>query len=203
VFGKRAGDGAADYVESLSPPARPSVSEADLDAAVTEALAPLSRPDGENPYTVHADLKQTMNDLVGLIRRESEIKQALTDLEKFRERASRVSVPGGRAYNPGWHTALDLRNMLLVAECVALAALERQESRGGHTREDYPVMSPEWRKVNLILTLTGDRVELAHKPIPAIRPDLLGLFDKAELKKYMTEEELAGLGSAAASEEGH
>ena len=202
VFGKRAGDGAADYIESLSG-ARPGVSGADLDAAMAEALAPLSRSEGENPYTVHHELQQTMNDLVGIIRREHEVKQALTELEKFRKRASRVSVPGGRAYNPGWHVALDLRNMLLVAECVALAALERQESRGGHTREDYPVMSPEWRKVNLILTLAGDRVDLVHKPIPAIRPDLLGLFDKAELKKYMTEEELAGLGSAAASEEGH
>jgi succinate dehydrogenase / fumarate reductase, flavoprotein subunit len=202
VFGKRAGDGAADYVESLSG-ARPVVSDADLDAAVTEALTPLERGEGENPYTVHAELKQTMNDLVGLIRRESELQQALTDLEKFRERAARVSVPGGRAYNPGWHVALDLRNMLLVAQCVALAALERQESRGGHTREDYPAMSPEWRKVNLICTLTGDKVSLTRKPIPAIRPDLLALFDKAELKKYMTEEELAGLPSAAAPEEGH
>jgi len=202
VFGKRAGDGAADYIESLSG-ARPGVSDADLDAAMAEALAPLSRSEGENPYTVHHELQQTMNDLVGIIRREHEVKQALTELEKFRERASRVSVPGGRAYNPGWHVALDLRNMLLVAECVALAALERQESRGGHTREDYPVMSPEWRKVNLILTMTGDTVSLSRKPLPVMRPDLLGLFDKAELKKYMTEEELAGLGSAAASEEGH
>jgi succinate dehydrogenase / fumarate reductase flavoprotein subunit len=146
-----------------------------------------------------------MNDLVGIIRREHEVKQALTELEKFRERAARVSVPGGRAYNPGWHVALDLRNMLLVAECVALAALERQESRGGHTREDFPTMSLEWRKVNLILSLTGDKVELIHKPLPVIRPDLLALFDKGELKKYMTEEELAGLPSAAkaSAEEGH
>src|SRR6516162_8962453 len=203
VFGKRAGDGAADYIESLSG-ARPGVSGADLDAAMAEALAPLSRSEGENPYTVHHELQQTMNDLVGIIRREHEVKQALTELEKFRERASRVSVPGGRAYNPGWHVALDLRNMLLVAECVALAALERQESRGGHTREDFPAMSPEWRKVNLILTLSGDKVELTHNPLPVMRPDQLALFDVAELKKYMTEEELAGLPSApAASEKGH
>jgi succinate dehydrogenase / fumarate reductase flavoprotein subunit len=195
VFGKRAGDGAADYVESLSG-SRPAVSAADLEAAVAEALAPLARPGGENPYTVHSELQQTMNDLVGIIRREHEVEQALTELEKFRERASRVSVAGGRAYNPGWHVALDLRNMLLVAECVALAALERQESRGGHTREDYPAMSPEWRKVNLICTLSGDRVELTRKPLSAMRPDLLALFEAAELKKYMTEEELAGLPSA-------
>jgi succinate dehydrogenase / fumarate reductase flavoprotein subunit len=210
VFGRRAGDGAADYLDSLGP-ARPLVSSADLDAAVAEALAPLSRAEGENPYTVHAELQQMMNDLVGLIRRESEVKTALADLEKFKERAARVAVPGERAYNPGWHYSLDLRNMLLVAECVAMAALERQESRGGHTREDYPEMSPEWRKVNLIETLTGDKIELIHKPLPVMRPDLLGLFDKNELKKYMTEEELAGLpgpqtpasSATAAAEEGH
>ena len=210
VFGRRAGDGAADYLDSLGS-SRPLVSSADLDAAVAEALAPLSRTEGENPYTVHAELQQMMNDLVGLIRRESEVKTALVELEKFKERAARVAVPGERAYNPGWHYSLDLRNMLLVADCVAMAALERQESRGGHTREDYPEMSPEWRKVNLILTLTGDKLELTHKPLPVMRPDLLGLFDKSELKKYMTEEELAGLpgpqtpasSATAAAEEGH
>src|SRR5207247_10777401 len=107
--------------------------------------------------------------------------------------AAKVSAPGGTAYNPGWHLALDLRNMLLVAECVAQAALERQESRGGHTRHDYPGMSPEWRKLNLICTLDGDRVVLLRKLIPAMRTDLLELFDVSELKKYMTEDELAGL----------
>jgi succinate dehydrogenase / fumarate reductase flavoprotein subunit len=201
VFGKRAGDGAADYLESLGA-TRPAVPSSALDAAMAEALAPLERLAGENPYTVHAELQQTMNDLVGLIRREHEVKQALEELVKFKERAASVAVPGGRAYNPGWHYALDLRNMLLVAECVAMAALERQESRGGHTREDYPEMSPEWRKVNLILSLSGDQVSMTRKPIPAIRPDLLALFEKSELKKYMTEDELAGL-PASASEEGH
>jgi succinate dehydrogenase / fumarate reductase, flavoprotein subunit len=199
VFGKRAGDGAADYVEALSG-SRPPVLDEALAEAQAEALAPLDRAEGENPYTVHAELQQTMNDLVGLIRRESEVKQALTELDKFRARAAQVSVPGGRAYNPGWHVALDLRNMLLVAECVAQAALERQESRGGHTREDFPEMSPEWRKLNLLCTLSGDRVELTHKPLPTTRPDLLALFDKAELKKYMTEEELAGLPSAPSAQ---
>jgi succinate dehydrogenase / fumarate reductase flavoprotein subunit len=112
-------------------------------------------------------------------------------------------VPGERAYNPGWHYAQDLRNMLLVAECVAMAALERQESRGGHTREDYPEMSPEWRKVNLILTLKGDTIEMVHQPLPVLRADLLDLFDISELKKYMTKEELAGHREAATLEEGH
>jgi succinate dehydrogenase / fumarate reductase flavoprotein subunit len=198
VFGKRAGDGAADYLESLGS-SLPAVSQAALDEAVAEALTPLERPEGENPYTVHAELQQTMNDLVGLIRREHEVKHALEELVSFKERAARVAVPGGRAYNPGWHYALDLRNMLLVAECVAMAALERQESRGGHTREDYPEMSPEWRKVNLILTLSGDQVAMTRKPLPKVRPDLLALFEKSELKKYMTEEELAGLPAEASS----
>jgi succinate dehydrogenase / fumarate reductase, flavoprotein subunit len=202
VFGKRAGDGAADYLEALGD-AKPAVAQADLDAAVAEALEPFSRETGESPYEVHAELQQTMNDLVGIIRRESEVRDALAALEKFKERAKTLAVPGERAYNPGWHYAQDLRNMLLVAECVAMAALEREESRGGHTREDHPAMEPEWRKVNLILTLDGDKIDMVHQPLPVIRPDLLDLFDISELKKYMTKEELVGHREAAALEEGH
>ncbi len=191
VFGRRAGLGAAAYLDEL--PARPAAPESVLEDAAAEALVALDRSGGENPYSVHAELQQTMHDLVGIIRRESEIKTALADLDKLRERAGHVSVEGSRAYNPGWHLALDLRNMLLVAECVALAALEREESRGGHTRDDFPGMSPEWRKVNLICSLDGGRVLLRRQPIPRMRPDLLGLFDRAELKKYLTEEELPAL----------
>ena len=202
VFGKRAGDGAADYLESLGA-TKPVVAQADLDAAVTEALEPFSREVGESPYEVHAELQQTMNNLVGIIRREQELKDALAALEKFKERAKALAVPGERAYNPGWHYAQDVRNMLLVGECVAMAALEREESRGGHTREDHPAMEPEWRKVNLILTLDGDKIDMVHQPLPVIRPDLLDLFDISELKKYMTKEELAGHHEAAALEEGH
>jgi succinate dehydrogenase / fumarate reductase, flavoprotein subunit len=202
VFGKRAGDGAADYLEALGD-AKPVVAQADLDAAVTEALEPFSREVGESPYEVHAELQQTMNDLVGIIRREQELKDALAALEKFKERAKTLAVPGERAYNPGWHYAQDVRNMLLVGECVAMAALEREESRGGHTREDHPAMEPDWRKVNLILTLDGDKIDMVHQPLPVIRPDLLDLFDISELKKYMTKEELAGHHEAAALEEGH
>ena len=196
VFGRRAGEGAAAYLDAQG--TRPAVSEAALAEAQAEALAPLERSGGENPYTVHAEVQQTMSDLVGIIRREDEIKTALAELEKLRERAAKVSAPGGSAYNPGWHLALDLRNMLLIAECVAQAALERQESRGGHTRDDYPGMSPEWRKVNLICSLAADGdVTLRRQPMPAMRPDLLELFDVAELNKYMTEDELADLPGAA------
>jgi len=201
VFGRRAGLGAAEYVDSMA--SRPAVSDVQLEEASSEALVPLERAGGENPYTVHHEIQQTMSDLVGIIRKESEIKTALGELERLRERAEKVSAPGGRAYNPGWHMALDLRNILLIAECVAQAALERQESRGGHTRDDYPEMSPEWRKINLICTLDGDHVVLRRQPIPAMRPGLLELFDIGELKKYMTEEELAGLPGEGAAEEKH
>src|SRR5205814_2109330 len=117
VFGRRAGMGAAQYVDTLA--ARPAAPGAELDAARTEALAPLQRDGGENPYTVHHEVQQTMGDLVGIIRREAEIKTALSELEKLRERAGNVGSAGGRAYNPGWHLALDLRNILLIAQCVA------------------------------------------------------------------------------------
>jgi succinate dehydrogenase flavoprotein subunit len=196
VFGRRAGLGAAEYLSALS--SRPAVPEAAVSADSAEAVEPLGRAEGESPYTIHGELQVIMNDLVGLIRRESEMKTALVELDKLRARAAQVSAPGGRAYNPGWHLALDLRNMLLVAECVAQSALERQESRGGHTREDYPGMSPEWRKINLICSAAPDgTVSLTRQPIVPMRTDLLELFDVAELKKYMTDEELAGLPAAA------
>ncbi|MEV7287260.1 fumarate reductase/succinate dehydrogenase flavoprotein subunit [Streptomyces sp. NPDC093252] len=152
----------------------------------------------ENPYTVHQELQQTMNDLVGIIRREGEMTHALEKLAELRARARRAGVEGHRQFNPGWHLALDLRNMLLVSECVARAALERTESRGGHTREDHPEMDRRWRNVNLVCTLhdpagTGSahgRIDLARENTEPIRPDLLALFDKEELVKYLAEEEL-------------
>jgi succinate dehydrogenase / fumarate reductase flavoprotein subunit len=199
VFGRRAGLGAAEYVSGLAADAQPQIDDADVQAARTEALAPLEYESGENPYSVHAELQQTMNDLVGIIRREHEMQQAIEKLGEFRERREKLSAPGARIFNPGWHLALDLRNMLLVSDCVATAALEREESRGGHTREDHPAMSAEWRKVNLICSLDGQgRAQLAHKPVPTIRRDLLELFEVSELQKYMTGEELVGLPGAEA-----
>ena len=205
VFGRRAGMGAAAYLDTLDAAggsARPAPSEAELTAAQAEALAPLQRTGGENPYAVHAEIQQTMSSLVGIIRREDEITMALAELEKLRERAARVSAPGGAPYNPGWHLALDLRNIMLIADCVAQAALERQESRGGHTRDDFPGMSPEWRKVNLICALDGDRVVLRRQPMTPMRADLLALFDRAELKKYLTEPELPPESAPAPEEAG-
>jgi succinate dehydrogenase / fumarate reductase, flavoprotein subunit len=198
VFGRRAGRSAAEYVDAVAA-SRPSASQADLDAAEAEALSPLERTGGENPYDVHGVLQNLMTDQVGLIRTESELTSALGELEKLRARAAQVSAPGERPYNPGWHLALDLRNMLLVSECIAQSALERTESRGGHTREDYPEMSATWRQVNLVCTLDGDKVALARQPIVPMREDLLALFELSELKKYLTDGELTGIGAGAAA----
>ena len=199
VFGMRAGVAAADYARSLGA-ARPVVSEADVAAAEEAALAPFHVQGGENAYSIQQDLQQAMNDLVGIIRKAEEVEQALLALQELRGRVAKVSVEGGRRFNPGWHIALDLRNMLVVSECVAKAALERTESRGGHTRDDHPTMEPEWRKVNLICSLAGaaagrtaETVEVVRQPLPPMRPDLLALFEWSELSKYMTPEELTGL----------
>ncbi|MGX1118225.1 succinate dehydrogenase / fumarate reductase flavoprotein subunit [Streptomyces ambofaciens] len=212
VFGRRAGRYAAEYAaDRTDGDARTRVDDAQVDAAAAEALRPFSaetrEPDAgppENPYTLHQELQQTMNDLVGIIRREAEMKQALEKLAELRVRARRAGVEGHRQFNPGWHLALDLRNMLLVSECVARAALERTESRGGHTREDHPSMDRRWRPANLLCSLAdpaGDlaatdpergRIALERQTTEPIRPDLLALFDKEELVKYLADEELEG-----------
>ncbi len=196
VFGRRAGLGAAEYISRLGPKL-PVADEGEIAAAHAEALAPLERTGGENPYSVHGEVQETMSSLVGIIRTENEIKTALTELDKLGERAANVSAAGGSAYNPGWHLALDMRNIMLMARCVARAALERQESRGGHTRDDYPGMRPEWRKVNLVCALDGDKITITKQPVPAMRDDLIALFDRGELKKYLSEEEMAALPAEA------
>ncbi|WP_406862933.1 fumarate reductase/succinate dehydrogenase flavoprotein subunit [Streptomyces sp. HUAS MG47] len=196
VFGRRAGLHAARYAASAG--SGPEVSAAAVDAAAEEALAPFgaeASDEGpvENPYALHQELQQTMNDLVGIIRREGEMAEALERLAVLRERARRTGVEGHRQFNPGWHLALDLRNMLLVSECVARSALERTESRGGHTREDYPAMDRSWRAANLLCRLRKDRtgVDLERVTTEPVRPDLLALFEKDELAKYLADEELS------------
>ncbi|MFI1756621.1 fumarate reductase/succinate dehydrogenase flavoprotein subunit [Streptomyces sp. NPDC020571] len=213
VFGRRAGRYAAEYAAGRPDgDGRARVDDAQVDAAAAEALRPFSAETQEpgagppeNPYTLHQELQQTMNDLVGIIRREAEMKQALEKLAELRMRARRAGVEGHRQFNPGWHLALDLRNMLLVSECVARAALERTESRGGHTREDHPSMDRRWRPANLLCSLpdpAGDlaatdpergRIALERQTTEPIRPDLLALFDKEELVKYLADDELEGL----------
>ncbi|BDB61143.1 fumarate reductase/succinate dehydrogenase flavoprotein subunit [Rhodococcus sp. RDE2] len=197
VFGRRAGLGAADYVQGLT--SRPIVGDADIDAAARAALSPFDPADAdraENPYTLHTDLQQVMQDLVGIIRRADEIERALRELDTLRARIRNVAVEGHRQFNPGWHLALDLRNMLLVCECVARAALQRTESRGGHTRDDHPSMDPEWRRTLLACRLDGGDPFVPDVTVTAewqqpMRPDLLELFDIDELGKYYTDEELA------------
>jgi succinate dehydrogenase / fumarate reductase flavoprotein subunit len=203
VFGKRAGEYAALHVDRIAA-ARPVVAQSDVDAAIETALAPLTAEGGENPYEVWHDLQETMQILVGIIRRKSELEDSLKQLEELKVRVKNVSAPGGRRFNPGWHLALDLRNMLLVSECTARAALEREESRGGHTREDFPKMDPKWRQVNLVCSVAGDAatgysVQLTHKPLPKMRPELLAQFDRSEMSKYLTDEELAEFDQAAAA----
>ncbi|MGN6132582.1 MAG: FAD-binding protein, partial [Nocardioidaceae bacterium] len=178
VFGKRAGDGAVAYVQGLAE--RPKVSEAQVVAASRAALAPFEVTEGgENPYAVHQELQQTMNDLVGIIRREEELERSLEEIDKLKQRAKHLVVEGHRQYNPGWHLALDLPNMLVVSECIAKAALERQESRGGHTRDDFPSADPAWGALNLVLTLAADdSVDLRHQPLPQMPDELKTLFEE-------------------------
>jgi succinate dehydrogenase / fumarate reductase flavoprotein subunit len=190
VFGRRAGEGAAAYVQSLRGQ-YPTTSDARVQAATAVALAPLGRDSGESAYDVHHDLQQTMNDLVGIIRQADEMQQALDRLEELKQRAQHISASGPRQFNPGWHLALDLRNMLLVCECIGRAALMREESRGGHTRNDFPTMSAEWRRINLACTANGSGIDIARQPMAPMREDLLELFGKDELKKYFTDEEIA------------
>jgi succinate dehydrogenase / fumarate reductase flavoprotein subunit len=180
VFGKRAGEAASEYAAKLGG-ARPAVAEDDVKAAATSALAPFEVEGGENPYTIQQDLQQSMNDLVGIIRTGEELERSLARIQEFKERARSMVVEGHRQYNPGWHLALDLRNMLVVSETIARAALARQESRGGHTRDDFPQADHEvWGTKNLVIRLNdaGD-VELSEKPLPVMPDELKKYFDPA------------------------
>jgi succinate dehydrogenase / fumarate reductase, flavoprotein subunit len=122
-----------------------------------------------------------MNDLVGIIRTRQELERSLAEIEKLKERAKHVHVSGDRRYNPGWHLAIDLRNMLLVSECIAKAALEREESRGGHTREDHPGPDERWGGLNIALSLNaaGDGVDLVTQPLPVMPDELAAFFEEA------------------------
>jgi succinate dehydrogenase / fumarate reductase, flavoprotein subunit len=176
VFGKRAGEYAARYATGIE--ARPAVADADLDSAGRHALAPFDSESGENPYTVHQDLQKTMQSLCGIIRKGDELQQAIEALQEYKVRVPRTSVEGNRQYNPGWHLALDLYNMLLVSECLARAALERTESRGGHTREDFPQADPVWGTKNIVCRAEGDGVAIATQPLPEMPDELKKLFEE-------------------------
>jgi succinate dehydrogenase / fumarate reductase flavoprotein subunit len=176
VFGKRAGEAAADY--AAKQPNRRAATATTVNAAIKAALRPFETKGGENAYSVQYELQDVMFDLIGIIRTGEEMEKALVEIEKFKKRAAKVTVEGGRAYNPGWHVALDIESMLTVSEAVAKAAIERKESRGGHTRDDYPLTDPEWGKVNLIVTEKDGKIAIEHKPLPIMPDDLKELFEE-------------------------
>jgi len=186
VFGRRAGHNAAYYAQrnSQHPPV---LQDDEVRAAAARALAPFEEEGGENPYTIQKDLQDVMQRLVGIIRKAEELRESLVEIDRLKERAKHLTVEGHRQYNPGWHLALDLKNMLVVSECIAKAALEREESRGGHTRDDFPKPDPDWGAKNLVLTLPGDAldsaVQLRHQPLPVMPGELKVLFEEAAAQK--------------------
>jgi succinate dehydrogenase / fumarate reductase flavoprotein subunit len=182
VFGRRAGMGAADYIESLQGTSELDMGE--VESAIKEALEPFDRATGENPYDVQRDLQEMMQTNVGIIRTASEIDDALVQLETFTERVKQLSVKGGRAYNPGWNLATDLPAMLTVCKCVAIGARERKESRGGHTREDFPKADPVFGKINFAHSSQGGRWDSAisteESPLLEIPDELKALLEEAK-----------------------
>jgi succinate dehydrogenase / fumarate reductase, flavoprotein subunit len=192
VFGRRAGMGAVEYVKNNG--ANP-VSDASVKTAAARIEAPFSREGGENSYSLHAELQEVTHNLVGIIRTGAEIEEAIVKIADIRKRSASVSVAGGRKFNPGFHLAFDLDNMLLVAESTAKSALRREESRGGHTRDDFPGMDTTWRQVNNISSFDGKQVNVKAQPLPPMPKELFDLFDIHELEKYMTPEEIAKGGS--------
>jgi succinate dehydrogenase / fumarate reductase flavoprotein subunit len=192
VFGRRAGMGAIEYLKSNG--ANP-VSEAAIKAAAAKIQAPFDRQGGENSYSLHAELQEVTHNLVGIIRTGAELKEAIAKIADIRKRSANVAVSGGRKFNPGFHLAFDLDNMLLVAESTAKSADSREESRGGHTRDDFPGMSNEWRQVNHISSFDGEKVNIRKQALPPMPKELFDLFDIHELEKYMTPEEVSKGGS--------
>jgi succinate dehydrogenase / fumarate reductase flavoprotein subunit len=179
VFGKRAGEFAARFARENG---AVTVDQTQVDAAAREAVEPFERfgkPGTEGPYQVQYDLQEMMQELVGIVRREEEMKQALSGLEKLWQRAQSAAVGGNREYNPGWHTAIDLKNLLTVSQAVTLAALERRESRGAHFRDDYPEKDPQFGTFNIVLRKGSDgEMQIGHEPLPEMA---------AELKKIIEE----------------
>ncbi len=177
VFGRRAGAGAAQYAGKA--PAV-NIDDQQIAAAEKEMLDPFSRTDGENPYAVHRDLQKTMQSLVGIFRTEEDLNQAMIDLVQLKQRAARVRVEGSRMFNPGWHLAKDLKSMLTVSEAVTRSAIARKESRGAHSRIDYPKLDDQvWGKQNNIISRQGDSMNLRQMPVKEL---------PAELKQILAED---------------
>jgi succinate dehydrogenase / fumarate reductase flavoprotein subunit len=176
VFGKRAGEYAAQYAKEHGPAA---VHDDRIAAAARSALEPFERQADEGPFKIQHDLQDMMQDLVGIVRREDEMLRALEGLGKLWERARRVGVTGNRDFNPGWHTALDLQNLLTVSEAICRSALHRKESRGGHFREDFPDKAPQFGKVNVVVRRGANgRMEVAEVPIPEMPAELKQVIEE-------------------------
>ena len=176
VFGKRAGEYAAEYARKSTPA---NINETAINEVAKWALLPFERIKGENPFHIQHDLQEMMQDLVGIVRAEKELLQAREELAKLKTRMNNVSVSGNREFNPGWHTALDLQNLLMVSEAITLAAIERKESRGAHFREDYPQKSEKNGKFNIVISKGKDgSMELTHAPLKEIPPELKKLIDE-------------------------
>ncbi len=176
VFGRRAGAGAAEYAKGVS---MPSLNTDEVEAVAADMMSHFERDGGENPYALHRELQETMQSLVGIIRTGHELEQALEKIRELKRRAKQTSVEGNCQYNPGWHLAMDLRSLLFVSEAITLAALARKESRGAHTREDYPNADPEYGKVNIVIRMGPDgEPQVSKEPLPQMPPDLAALFEE-------------------------
>jgi len=175
VFGRRAGLHAAEYAKNFK--GTLTVHADQVEAIAREYLEPFERSGRENPYAIHQDLQECMQSLVGIIRTEGELKKALDEIATLRERAHRIKIDGNRQYNPAWHLALDLDSLLTVSEAVTLAALERKESRGAHTRDDYPKPDPEFGKVNMVLRQVRREMAVSQEPLPQPPPELKTLLE--------------------------
>jgi succinate dehydrogenase / fumarate reductase flavoprotein subunit len=176
VFGKRAGEYAAKFAKEN---AAGKINEEQIKIETKKALQFFEHEKGENPFDVQFDLQQMMQQLVGIVRNEDEVLRAIEHLKLMKHRAEKVHVPGNREFNPGWHTALDLHNLLTVSEAVALCALERKESRGAHFREDFPEKDPECAKFNLIVKKNTDgSMQVKREMRNEIREDLKQLIEE-------------------------
>ena len=178
VFGRRAGLGAAAYAATLN--GMPALDEAQVTAGAVAMHEVFERDGDENPYTIQKELQETMHTLVGIIRNEGELKEAASKIEGYKVRAAKAGIEGHRQYNPGWHLAMDLQSMLTVSEAIARAAETRKESRGGHTRDDYPNTEPEWGKVNVVIRQGKDgEMQVVQEPLPIMPAELQELFEEA------------------------
>ena len=175
VFGRRAGKAAADFAARAS---ATNLDSAQLEQAEREMLAPFERADGEFPYPLHHDLQETMGNLVGIFRNEEDLKKALSQLDLLKPRLAKLRIDGSRMFNPGWHLTRDLKNMVLISEAVARCALARRESRGAHSRIDFPNYDPEWEKKNNVIANEGGSMTLHQRPVPEMPADLKQLLEE-------------------------